>query len=87
MIVGGLWQWTCEKNSRLMVLDECIPLRELHNRIYDKFGINKEEFNLKLSFCVDSRRTSEPSYVKDDEDLEAFLLGRTKNTTIQCCKF
>ena len=43
MVVGGSWQWTCEEDSRLMVVNECIPLRELHNRIYEKFKINKEE--------------------------------------------
>ena len=63
-----------------MVVDESIPLRELHNRIFEKFGINREEFNLKLSFVPKSRRRIRPSYVMDDEDVEAFLLGRTKNT-------
>ena len=63
-----------------MVVDKCSSFRELHDRIYEKFGINKEEFNLKLSFCVKSRRRRGPSYVKDDEDLKAFLLGQMKNT-------
>ena len=62
-----------------MVVDESILLRELHDRIFEKFGINKEEFNLKLSFVPKSRRCIGPSYVMDDEDIEAFLLGRTKN--------
>ena len=72
-----------------MVVDESISLRELHNRIFEKFGINKEEFNLKLSFVPKSRRHIGPSYVMDDEDIEAFLLGRTWNTidtTLQILK-
>ena len=79
-VVDGLWQWIGEEESRLMVIDESIPLRELHDRIFEKFGINKEEFNLKLSFVPKSRQRIWPSYVMDDEDVEAFLLGRTKNT-------
>ena len=63
-----------------MVVDESIPLRELHNRIFDKFGINRDEFNLKSSFVPKSRRRIGPSYMMHDEDVEAFLLGRTKNT-------
>ena len=73
-----------------MVVDECILLRELHDRIYEKFGIKKKKkFNLKLSFYAKSRWTSGPSYVMDDEDLEAFLLGKSKNTfdtTLQVSK-
>ena len=93
-VLDGLWQWTCEEESRLMVIDESISLTELqlmvidesisltelHDRIFEKFGINKEEFNLKLSFVPKSRRRIGLSYVIDDEDVEAFLLGRTKNT-------
>ena len=52
MVMDGLWQWIGEEESRLMVVDESIPLKELHDRIFEKFGINKEEFNLKLSFVT-----------------------------------
>ena len=63
-VLDELWQWTGEEEIRLMVIDESIPLRELQDRIFEKFGINKEEFNLKLSFCAKSRRTSGPSCVR-----------------------
>ena len=75
MVMDGLWQWIGEEESRLMVIDENIPLRELHDQIFEKFGINREEFNLKLSFVPKSKRHIGPSYVMDDEDVEAFLLG------------
>ena len=58
-----------------MVVNKCITLREMYDQIYEKFKINKEEFNLKLIFCPTSRKTNELSYVKDDKELEAFLLG------------
>ena len=89
MVVDGLWQWIGEEESRLLVVNESISLRELHDQIFEKFGINKEELNLKLSFVPKSRRRIGPSYVMDDEDVEAFLLGRTKNTidtTLQVSK-
>ena len=41
-VMDGLWQWVGEEESRLMVVDESIPLRELSDRIYEKFRINKE---------------------------------------------
>ena len=63
-----------------MVVDESIPLSELHNQIYKKFEINCDEFKLKLSVCRKNRESIGLSYVKDDEDLEAFLLGRLENT-------
>ena len=63
-----------------MVVDEFIPLSELHNRIYEKFEINCDEFKLNLSFCRKNRESIGPCYVKDDEELEAFLLGRSENT-------
>src|SRR5690606_18972773 len=88
-VVDGLWQWIGEEESRLMVVDESIPLRELHDRICEKFGINREEFDLRVSFVPKIRRRIGPSYVMDDEDVDAFLLGRTKNTidtTLQVSK-
>ena len=63
-----------------MVVEESIPLSELENRIYEKFEINYDEFKLKLSICHKNRQSIGPSYVKDDQDLEAFLLGQSKNT-------
>ena len=78
-VVDGLWQWIGEEKSRLMVVDESILLRELHEWIFEKLGINKEEFNLKLSFVPKSTRRIGSSYMMDDEDVEAFLLGQTKN--------
>ena len=63
-----------------MVVDESISLSELHNRICEKFEINYDEFKLKLSICRKNRKSIGPSYVKDDEDLEAYLLGRSDNT-------
>ena len=42
MVVDGLWQWTSEEESRRIVVDESIPLRELHDRIFEKFGRNNE---------------------------------------------
>ena len=62
-----------------MVVNESSPLRELHNRIYDKFEINGDEFKLKLSFCCKNRQSIGLSYFKDNEDLERFLLGQSKN--------
>ena len=44
---------------------------------------------MKLSFCVESKRTSGSSYDKDNKALDAFLLGRMKNTidtTLQVSK-
>lgn len=35
---------------------------------------------MKLSFCRKNRQSIRLTYVKDKEDLEAFLLGRSKNT-------
>ena len=52
MVVDGLWQWIDEEESKLMVVNESITLRELHYLIFEKFGINKEDFNLKLSFVA-----------------------------------
>ena len=71
---GSGWVLAMERlgDSSLMVIDQCIPMREQHDQIYEKFEINKEEFNLKLSFYAKSRRTSGPSYVMVDEDLQAF---------------
>ena len=63
-----------------MVVDESIPLSELHDRIYEKFKINCDEFELKLSVCCKNKESIRPSYVKDDEDLEAYLLGQSENT-------
>ena len=63
-----------------MAVDEFIPLSELHNRIYEKFEIKCDEFNLKLSICHKNRHNIGPSYVKDDEKLEEFLLGHSENT-------
>ena len=79
-IVGGLWKWIGEVDCRSMVVDEFITLSELHNRIYEKFEIKCDEFKLKLSVCRKNKQSIKPSYVKDNEDLEAFLLGRSKNT-------
>ena len=79
-VVDGLWQWTGEEDSRQIIVDESILLRELDDRIFEKFGINKEDFNLKLSFCAKTRRSNGPSYVQDEEDVDAFLLAQTNNT-------
>ena len=54
-VVDGLWQQTSEEDSKLAVVDDSISLRKLHDRIYEKFGINKKDFNLKLSFVPKSR--------------------------------
>ena len=74
-IVVRLWKWISEEDNRLMVVEESIPLSELENQIYEKFEINYDEFKLKLSICHKNRQSIGPSYVKDDENLEAFLLG------------
>ena len=79
-VVGGLWKWIGEEDSRLMVVDKSIPLSGLHNRIYEKFKINYDEFKLKLSICHKNRQSIGLSYVKDDEDLKAFLLGWSEHT-------
>ena len=63
MVVGGLWKWIGEEESRLMVVDESIPLTELHNQIYEKFEINCDEFKLKLSICRKNRQNIGPSYM------------------------
>ena len=55
-------------------------MSKLHNQIYEKFEINCDEFKLKLSVCCKNRQSIRLSYVKDDEVLEAFLLGQLKNT-------
>ena len=39
-----------------MVIDKSIPLRELHDQIFEKFGLNKEEFNLKLSVYAKKKK-------------------------------
>ena len=62
------------------MVNESIPLRELHNQIYEKFEINCDEFKLKLSVFRTIIQSIGPSNVKDNEDLEAFLLGRLENT-------
>ena len=50
MIVGGLWQWTSEEDSKLMVVDESIPLQELHDRIYEKFQDKQGRVQFEIEF-------------------------------------
>ena len=91
MQMGRLWKWIGEEESRTMVVDECISLSELHDKVYEKLQINKEEFRLKFSYCLIYRQRKWASYLNndDDNDVETFLLGRTGKTietTLQVSK-
>ena len=51
-VMDGLCQWIGEEESRLMVVDESIPLRELHDRIFEKFGKKKQgRVQFEIEFC------------------------------------
>ena len=72
-----------------MAIGDRILLSILQDQVYDKFQISRKQFMLKLSFCPEHRKRKRPSYLNDDDDIEAFLLGRkgqTIKTTLQVLK-
>ena len=90
--VGGDWKkvdgpflqsyiWYCNNDVRSIVVDPNEKFSNLVRRICNKFEIDKEEFELKLSYNPSTKESilgSEvlpPIPIKDDEDLDGFFIA------------